>query len=107
MPDQQPDQAADSAADQVIRPHSGVYTGIRKAGKERADLLGLAEIGHRNAYLPGPAASLGRSAGLSCRCLHTDNDVCARPHSWTNGCHHSARFPAKKSKSVAGDIGSV
>jgi hypothetical protein len=50
---------------------------------------------------------LGRSAGLRCRCLHTDNDVCARPHSWAKWMHQSARFPVKKSKSVAGDFGSV
>ena len=106
-PNQRPDQVADSATDQVFHPHSGVHTAIRKAGKERADLIGLAEIDHGNACLSGPVASSARSAGLSSRCLHSDNDVCARPYSSANGCHQTSRFPVKKSKSVAGDIRSV
>ena len=40
-------------------------------------------------------------------CLHTDNDLCARSHLLANGCHQSAEFPAKKSKSDACDTGSV
>jgi hypothetical protein len=40
-------------------------------------------------------------------CLSTDIEQCVHPHSWSNGCHQSARLLVQKSKSVADDTGSV
>ena len=70
-----------------------------------------AEAGGLNSceYTEATGGSAKARLNVHCNSEHscTRTMTHARPNLWADGCHESTRFSVKKSKSCAGDTGSV